>query len=120
VRFNYLGQLDQVLSESALFEVDRTPARAAAHEGNRRYLLDISGFVLGGQLNWSGCTASRCIDEPALKGWLKGLSRRSLISHCQSPEAGGYTPSDFPAANLSQKTWSSFVENQPRSEKTSK
>jgi len=25
VRFNYLGQLDQVLSESALFEVDRTP-----------------------------------------------------------------------------------------------
>jgi len=32
VRFNYLGQLDQVLSESALFEVDHSPARAAAHE----------------------------------------------------------------------------------------
>jgi len=50
VRFNYLGQLDQVLSESALFEVDRTPGTSRSPRGNRRYLLDISGFVLGGQL----------------------------------------------------------------------
>jgi len=50
--------------------------------------------------------------EGLAQGFIKAL--RSLISHCQSPEAGGYTPSDFPAANLSQKTWSSFVENQPR------
>jgi hypothetical protein len=27
---------------------------------------------------------------------------RSLITHCQSPDAGGYTPSDFPLAQLSQ------------------
>jgi non-ribosomal peptide synthase protein (TIGR01720 family) len=28
---------------------------------------------------------------------------RALIAHCQSPEAGGYTPSDFPLANLGQE-----------------
>jgi non-ribosomal peptide synthase protein (TIGR01720 family) len=27
---------------------------------------------------------------------------RKIIAHCQSPEAGGYTPSDFPDADLSQ------------------
>jgi hypothetical protein len=27
---------------------------------------------------------------------------RELIVHCQSPEAGGYTPSDFPDVELSQ------------------
>ena len=27
---------------------------------------------------------------------------RKLIVNCQSPEAGGYTPSDFPDADLSQ------------------
>ena len=27
---------------------------------------------------------------------------QSLIEHCQSAQAGGYTPSDFPEANLSQ------------------
>lgn len=29
-------------------------------------------------------------------------SLRSLIAHCQSAEAGGYTPSDFQDAELSQ------------------
>jgi non-ribosomal peptide synthase protein (TIGR01720 family) len=28
---------------------------------------------------------------------------RSLIAHCLSPEAGGYTPSDFPSAGLDQR-----------------
>ena len=28
---------------------------------------------------------------------------QSLIDHCQAPEAGGYTPSDFPEADLSQE-----------------
>ena len=28
---------------------------------------------------------------------------RLLITHCQSPQAGGYTPSDFPLARLSQE-----------------
>jgi hypothetical protein len=27
---------------------------------------------------------------------------RALIAHCLAPEAFGYTPSDFPAAGLSQ------------------
>jgi len=34
---------------------------------------------------------------------------RSLIAHCQSPEAGGYTPSDFPAAKLGQKDIDKFI-----------
>jgi non-ribosomal peptide synthase protein (TIGR01720 family) len=27
---------------------------------------------------------------------------RAILAHCSSPEAGGYTPSDFPEAALSQ------------------
>jgi len=30
------------------------------------------------------------------------LQLQLLIAHCQSPEAGGYTPSDFPKANVTQ------------------
>ena len=29
---------------------------------------------------------------------------RGLIAHCQSPDAGGYTPSDFPEATVSQQS----------------
>lgn len=35
---------------------------------------------------------ARCYEE----------SLRDLISHCVSAEAGGYTPSDFPIAGLTQ------------------
>jgi len=34
-------------------------------------------------------------------GFLEEL--RSLIAHCQSPDAGGYTPSDFSDVELSQE-----------------
>jgi hypothetical protein len=30
-------------------------------------------------------------------------SLRDLIAHCRSPEAGAYTPSDFPLAELDRK-----------------
>ncbi|HEY9650043.1 MAG TPA: amino acid adenylation domain-containing protein, partial [Coleofasciculaceae cyanobacterium] len=42
VRFNYLGQFDQVLLESSLFKlVYPTPGASRSPRGNRRYLIDI-------------------------------------------------------------------------------
>jgi len=38
--------------------------------------------------------------EDLAQGFLSAL--RSLITHCLSAEAGGYTPSDFPLAQLGQ------------------
>jgi non-ribosomal peptide synthase protein (TIGR01720 family) len=73
--------------------------------GNRRYLLDINGFVLGGklQLEWtySEQIHQRTSIEQLAQGFVEAL--RSLIAHCQSPEAGGYTPSDFQKAKVNQK-----------------
>jgi non-ribosomal peptide synthase protein (TIGR01720 family) len=39
--------------------------------------------------------------ERLAAGFLEAL--RALIAHCQSPTAGGYTPSDFPDVELSQE-----------------
>jgi non-ribosomal peptide synthase protein (TIGR01720 family) len=105
VRFNYLGQFDQVLLESSLFKlVQQTPGVSRSLADNRRYLIDINGFVLGGQLQlewtYSEQIHKRTTIEQLTTGYVQAL--RSLITHCQSPEAGGYTPSDFPKAQLSQ------------------
>jgi amino acid adenylation domain-containing protein/non-ribosomal peptide synthase protein (TIGR01720 family) len=105
VRFNYLGQFDQVLPESLLFKlVNQTPGVSRSLADNRRYLIDINGFVLGGQLQlewtYSKQIHKRTTIEQLTTGYVQAL--RSLITHCQSPEAGGYTPSDFPKAQLSQ------------------
>ena len=106
VRFNYLGQFDQVLPESSLFKlVNQTTDTSRSPRGNRRYLIDINGFVLGGQLQlewtYSEQIHQRNTIERLAQGFVGAL--RSLITHCQSPEAGGYTPSDFQKAKVNQK-----------------
>ncbi|NEQ30815.1 MAG: amino acid adenylation domain-containing protein [Leptolyngbya sp. SIO4C5] len=112
VRVNYLGQTDQVLQPSSLFTVasePRGPGRSP--KGDRRYDLDINAVVAGGQLraDWSYSQARyRAETITALAdGFITAL--RSLIAHCQSPDAGGYTPSDFAEANLNQQELDQFL-----------
>ncbi len=106
VTFNYLGQIDQTLSEFSAFSVapeshgmDRSP------RGQRTHLLDITGSVTGGQLQfdwtYSENVHRRATIERVADEFVGAL--RSLIAHCQSPHAGGYTPSDFPLAQLDQR-----------------
>ena len=111
VRFNYLGQFDQVLPESSLFKlVYPAPGMSRSPRGERYYLLDIIGFVLEGQLQlewtYSEQIYQRTTVERLAQGFVEAL--RSLITHCQS-SAGGYTASDFPEANLSQKNLEQFL-----------
>jgi non-ribosomal peptide synthase protein (TIGR01720 family) len=42
--------------------------------------------------------------EDTIEGLAQGFQRalEGLISHCLSPEAGGFTPADFPHIDLSQ------------------
>src|ERR1041385_5164473 len=106
ISFNYLGQLDQSVDANSIYK----PAREATGSDRslldrRQHLLDISGFVSGGQLhtNWTYC--SNVHDEETIgrlaEEFMKAL--RALIAHCKSPEAGGITPSDFPLAKLNQQ-----------------
>jgi amino acid adenylation domain-containing protein/non-ribosomal peptide synthase protein (TIGR01720 family) len=105
VVFNYLGQFDRTLSESSLFNlVDESVGESSSPENNRNHLLSFNSFVIGGQLQLN-CTYSQALYhsttiEKLTQGFLKAL--RSLISYCQSDEAGGVTPSDFPLVELNQ------------------
>jgi non-ribosomal peptide synthase protein (TIGR01720 family) len=106
VSFNYLGQSDQVFSESSLLIPARESIGASrSQRGSRVYLLEINGIVAGGQLqmNW---TYSKAIHrqstiENLAEKFMQALRR--LITHCQSPEAVGYTPSDFPQMQFSSE-----------------
>jgi amino acid adenylation domain-containing protein/non-ribosomal peptide synthase protein (TIGR01720 family) len=105
VRLNYLGQFDQPQPQSSLFRlIQQTPGASRSPQSTRRYLLDINGFVLSGQLQlewtYSEQIHKQTTIESLATGYMEAL--RSLIAHCQSPDAGGYTASDFPKAQLSQ------------------
>jgi non-ribosomal peptide synthase protein (TIGR01720 family) len=106
VIFNYLGQFDQVQSdEEMLFRIARESSGVGISEqGNRAYLLEINGSVTGGRL-WMGWNYStelhrRETIEAVAKDFITSL--RNIIAHCRTEGAGGFTPSDFPLAQLAQ------------------
>ena len=106
VSFNYLGQFDQVFLESSLIRQARESSGPEhSLQGARPHLLYVMGHVIGGQLQlawtYSKNIHRRSTIEQLASDYLEAL--RSNILHCQSPEAGGYTPSDFPEAKLTQK-----------------
>ncbi|MBR8840829.1 MAG: amino acid adenylation domain-containing protein, partial [Stigonema ocellatum SAG 48.90 = DSM 106950] len=111
--FNYLGQLDQVLSASP--PLLRLAKESRGSETNllesRTHLLQVKGFVVSGklQLDWtySENVHQRNTIERLAEGFVSAL--QALINHCQSPEASGYTPSDFSGAKLNQTQLDKFI-----------
>jgi amino acid adenylation domain-containing protein/non-ribosomal peptide synthase protein (TIGR01720 family) len=103
--FNYLGQLDQVLPAGALLQPAAESAGAPRPpQAARRHLLEWTAAVSGGCLRISCAYSVRRHRPATVEGLLDALATglRELIAHCRSPEAGGYTPSDFPLAGLDQ------------------
>jgi non-ribosomal peptide synthase protein (TIGR01720 family) len=110
--FNYLGQFDQVLPQDSPLAPAQESSGPDRGPGNLRpHLIDVTGAVTGGRLAFAW-TFSRHRHEVATVQQLAESFRhalRELISHCLAPEAGGYTPSDFSLANLSQSQLDKIV-----------
>lgn len=107
VSFNYFGQFDGVLPESSLFGLSLEPSGPAfSLRGSRNYLLEINGFVAGGQLQMDWTYSEEIHRRSTVENlalWFVG-ALQSFIAHCQSPGAGGFTPSDF--AEFQWSRWS--------------
>ena len=106
VSFNYLGQLDPVFADSQLLRPAPESSAAPSDSGGMRsHLLHINGGIAEGRLSltwiYSENVHHRATVERLAEGFLEAL--RALIRHCLSPEAGAYTPADFPEAKLGQK-----------------
>ena len=107
VCFNYLGQVDQVGVWTSVFQVQsgkRADQTGACREVGVICWKSTAVWLDGQlQLDWtySKHLHRRDTIERLAQGFIEAL--RTLIMHCQSPDAGGYTPSDFPKMKLSQQ-----------------
>ena len=107
VSFNYLGQFDQAAPEDSPFRLaSESAGPSAAPAGARSHILEINGSVVEGRLRlewlYSAALHHRETVEALAQTFLRRLT--ALIEHCLSPQAGGFTPSDFPLAGLDQET----------------
>jgi non-ribosomal peptide synthase protein (TIGR01720 family) len=112
VLFNYFGQIDHILAADAGWKL--LPASGGhehAPDELRSHLLEVEGIVHGRRLRltWK---YSRNLHAPATIGRLAARYAevlRSLIERCATAETRGFTPSDFPAARLDQKTLDALI-----------
>jgi non-ribosomal peptide synthase protein (TIGR01720 family) len=112
VSFNYLGQFDQVLSSNAAIAVtDESSGPVQSCSNHLHYQLSINSIVRKGQLEVSWVYSKQAYEaatiEQVAESYMTGL--REIITHCESAEVGGFTPSDFPEANLSQSDLDTFI-----------
>jgi len=106
VGFNYLGQFDPELGGSELFRLREQSAGAEqSPEARRRETLEIVAMVAGDRLRFDWIYSENRHRRETIAALAEGTIEAldSLIEHCRSEEAGGYTPSDFPEANLDQE-----------------
>jgi non-ribosomal peptide synthase protein (TIGR01720 family) len=105
VCFNYLGRAERIVSGPVLFgPVHAASGPPRSLRGKRRYVLEVHGRLAEGQLHCDWTYSERLHRRDTVEGLARRFieALRTLIVHCQSPEAGGYTPSDFPKMTLSQ------------------
>jgi len=110
--FNYLGQLDSAVRGESMFRPARESAGASVWRGGERsHVLQVNASVMDGQLSvsWSYSRQLHRRETIAQLGQWLVAELRDLIAHCRQQGAGGFTPSDFPAAPLSQAELDEFL-----------
>ncbi|RLT97983.1 non-ribosomal peptide synthetase [Ketobacter sp.] len=105
ISFNYLGQLDQVVEEGGF--ISQAPEHCGEEIsplGVRQYLIEVSARVQNGQLAMAWRYSKHLHDQATMEqlaeGYLSHLN--AIIEHCSQGQAFGYTPADFPLAQLTQ------------------
>lgn len=102
--FNYLG--NQKFIESNLFGSARIVNEEARHpESERFYMFEINARIQDHQLHIDWHYSQNLHRDKTINTLLISFEKHllTLIDNCLKPDGGGYTPSDFPDADLSQE-----------------
>ena len=113
IRFNYLGQSDQIFSDNSLF----TPAReligySRSLKGNRNTLIEINSIVTGGKLRCDWSYSQKIHHRQTITTLADNYQQilLALIQHCVTPDISGFTPSDFPEMDFTQDELDKLLE----------
>jgi amino acid adenylation domain-containing protein/non-ribosomal peptide synthase protein (TIGR01720 family) len=108
VGFNYLGQVDAVLSAAgSLAPASESAGPSRSPRARRAHRIEVDALVHEGRLRVGIAYGSRLFTRETMERLAAGLGAalRELIAHSISPggpEGGGWTPSDFPLARFDQ------------------
>jgi len=106
VLFTYLGALDQIAGGSPLLSgaVEPAPGIRSVRQP-MTHLLDLCAYIVDGCLTIEGRHAGGEAAEDSVDALLRHVAQalESIVRHCVSGDAGGFTPSDVPDLGLDQE-----------------
>ncbi|HJT35591.1 MAG TPA: amino acid adenylation domain-containing protein [Pirellulales bacterium] len=106
VAFNYLGRFEGAPADSGPLSRAREPVGPLrSPRAVRRHLLELNLFVSGGRLSIDIGFSRAIHRRETIEGFAADYLQRltAIIDHCLSPQAGGFTPSDFPLARTDER-----------------
>ncbi|APF18146.1 amino acid adenylation domain protein [Caldithrix abyssi DSM 13497] len=113
IGFNYLGQFEQENNQAGdLGEPIPALAPERAPENQRIHLIEIGGNVVNNVLNMNFSFSAEQFKKETVERFAKLFTEelKTLIEHCLSPEAGGYTASDFKEAGIDDEDLDALLE----------
>ncbi len=114
--FNYLGQFDRAVEGSKLLRF-ASESSGPWHnpKQKRRHVLEINSLVMNDRMEFDFTYNPGLHDEKSMQQFADGFlnALQEVIAHCQLPDAGGRTPSDFPLARLDQASLDRLLAEQP-------
>ncbi|QUL52224.1 amino acid adenylation domain-containing protein [Paenibacillus tritici] len=104
IRFNYLGDLDQLLENEHFKAIPVDTGPDIGEMNTLQEMLDFNVYILNRRLTVSLTCSSKHYSEEQLVAVLEYylVSLANIIEHCSGKQAPGFTPSDFPEALLTQ------------------
>ena len=119
ISFNYLGQVRSESGKNKLFSLlneDTEPTRDSI--GLRPHIIDINGIVVEGELQIDWLYSSSLHFVETINQWADEFQGNLLeiLAHCTKIGVGGYTPSDFPLADITQSSLDILQEKFPNLE----
>ncbi|MCY7732830.1 amino acid adenylation domain-containing protein [Bacillus safensis] len=110
--FNYLGQLDQIDGETHLYIADERNGHVHDPKAERQHLIDVYGYVVNGQLQMNFMINRELLQYEEVRLLPERFKEKmeDILTHCVETK-GGFTPSDFPMVQLTQKQIDDLPDN---------
>ena len=107
IAFNYLGQFDQIISDSDLLgSVLKLEMGGYGRPGPVRQFIEVKSRINERRLQVEWVYGETQIETTSVERLVLEFERqlRMLLTHCQTQESTIFTPSDFPLADLDNRT----------------
>ncbi|WP_226567484.1 non-ribosomal peptide synthetase [Bacillus stratosphericus] len=104
LRFNYLGEIDQVLKQSADYEMSYfTSGTDSSLDNQLTTVIDMVATIKGGQLIFHLSFSRKQLCEIDMTQLLHEIERQieRMVQHCLEKEEVEFTPSDFETVDMS-------------------